>query len=92
MPRAALARSRSYGSPENFVKGSATFLFDGIPDTLALVSEAEAPEGIEVISTGAKSLNDLFPLVYYAVLLSGAIGLLAVGGFGLAGRGPLGRS
>ncbi len=41
--------------------------------------------------TGAKSLNDLFPLVYYAILLSGSIGLLSVGGLGLAGRGPLGR-
>ena len=41
--------------------------------------------------TGAKSLNDLFPLVYYAVLLSGSIGLLSIGGLGLAGRGPLGR-
>ena len=41
--------------------------------------------------TGAKSLNDLFPLVYYAILLSGSIGLLSVGDLGLAGRGPLGR-
>ena len=39
---------------------------------------------------GAQALNDLVPLMYYAVLVLFSVGLLSVGGAGLANRGPLG--
>ncbi len=39
--------------------------------------------------TGALSLNNLFPFIYYAVTLIASVGLIGVGGAGLAGKGPL---
>ena len=40
--------------------------------------------------SGAQSLNDLIPLVYYAAVVMIGVGLIGIGGAGLAGRGPMG--
>ena len=75
------------------VLGGVIFMVLGLILSSTIIDAAVSSGGNTSIGsfTGAKSLNDLFPLVYYAILLSGSIGLLAVGGTGLAGRGPLGR-
>ncbi len=41
--------------------------------------------------SGVQSLNDLVPLVFVAALVFVGIGLMAVGGAGVAGIGPLRR-
>lgn len=41
--------------------------------------------------SGAQAFNDLVPLIYYAVLVVGAVGLIGSGGLGVMGRGPLRR-
>jgi len=41
--------------------------------------------------SGAQSINDLMPLLYYAGLAVSSLGLMGIGGAGVAGRGPLGR-
>ncbi len=41
--------------------------------------------------SGAQSLNDLVPLVFVAAIVMIGVGLMAVGGLGAAGRGPLKR-
>ncbi len=37
---------------------------------------------------GAQSLNDLIPLIYYAVVVMLAVSMMAVGAAGFAGVGP----
>ena len=37
---------------------------------------------------GAQSLNDLIPLIYYAVVVMIAVGLMAAGAGGMFGVGP----
>ena len=39
--------------------------------------------------TGAQSINDLMPLLYYAGLAISSLSLMGIGGAGIAGRGPL---
>ena len=39
--------------------------------------------------SGAQDLNDLVPLVYNAAVVVMGVGLIGLGGAGLAGRGPL---
>jgi hypothetical protein len=41
--------------------------------------------------SGARSINDLVPLVYISAILLLGVALFAIGGAGFAGRGPLGR-
>ena len=41
--------------------------------------------------TGAQAIGDLIPLVYIASILMIGVGLIALGGAGFAGRGPMGR-
>jgi len=41
--------------------------------------------------TGAQSINDLMPLLYYAGLAVSSLSLMGIGGAGVAGKGPLGR-
>jgi len=41
--------------------------------------------------SGAQSINDLMPLLYYAGLAVSSLTLMGIGGAGVAGRGPLGR-
>ena len=38
--------------------------------------------------SGAQALNDLVPLIYNAVIVMIGVGMMAVGGLGMAGRGP----
>lgn len=40
--------------------------------------------------SGAKSLNDLLPLVYYAAVVMLGVGMIGIGTAGFMGRGPLG--
>ena len=40
--------------------------------------------------SGAQSLNDLVPLVYYAAVVMIGVGLIGIGAAGLAGKGPMG--
>jgi hypothetical protein len=40
--------------------------------------------------SGARDLNDLVPLIYYAGIVVISLGLMALGGAGVTGRGPLG--
>ena len=40
--------------------------------------------------SGARSINDLIPLVYISAILLLGVALFAIGGAGFAGRGPLG--
>jgi hypothetical protein len=39
--------------------------------------------------SGAKSINDLIPLVYISAILLLGVALFALGGAGFAGKGPL---
>lgn len=39
--------------------------------------------------SGAKSLNDLVPLVYYAAVVMLGVGMIGIGAAGFAGRGPM---
>lgn len=41
--------------------------------------------------TGAQSLNNLMPLLYYFILIALSVSGMAIGGAGLAGKGPLSR-
>lgn len=41
--------------------------------------------------TGAQAIGDLIPLVYIAAILLIGVGLIAAGGAGYVGRGPMGR-
>jgi hypothetical protein len=38
---------------------------------------------------GAQSLNDLIPLVFMMVILIAGVGLIGLGGAGVAGKGPM---
>lgn len=38
---------------------------------------------------GAKSLNDLVPLVYYTIIVMISVSLIGIGTVGFTGRGPL---
>ena len=40
--------------------------------------------------SGARSINDLIPLVYISAILLLGVALFTLGGLGFAGRGPLG--
>jgi hypothetical protein len=40
--------------------------------------------------SGAQSINDLVPLVYFTVIVMVAVGMIGVGLGGFAGRGPMG--
>jgi hypothetical protein len=42
--------------------------------------------------SGARSINDLIPLVYISAILLLGVGLFALGGAGIAGIGPLKRN
>ncbi len=39
--------------------------------------------------SGTRSINDLIPLVYISAILLLGVGLFALGGAGIVGRGPL---
>jgi hypothetical protein len=39
--------------------------------------------------SGAQSLNDLIPLVFMMVILIAGVGLIGLGGAGVAGKGPM---
>ena len=41
--------------------------------------------------SGAQALNDLVPLIYNAVIVMIGVGMMALGGLGMAGRGPASR-
>ena len=41
--------------------------------------------------SGARDLNDLVPLIYYAGIVVIGLGLMSIGGAGVVGRGPMAR-
>lgn len=41
--------------------------------------------------SGAQALNDLVPLIYNAVIVMIGVGMMAAGGAGMIGRGPMRR-
>tara|TARA_B100000929_G_scaffold192756_1_gene152743 strand:+ start:690 stop:971 length:282 start_codon:yes stop_codon:yes gene_type:complete len=54
-----------------------------------VIATAAAPgAGIGSFS-GASSLNDLVPLVYYAVVVMIGVGMMGLGAAGITGKGPL---
>lgn len=41
--------------------------------------------------SGARDLNDLVPLIYYAGVVVIGLSLMSIGGAGVVGRGPMGN-
>ena len=54
-----------------------------------IVSTAAAPPAGIGSFSGASSMNDLVPTVYYAAIVVSSVGLIGVGLAGAAGLGPL---
>ena len=73
--------------------GGVLFLVFGLILASTIISQgATAGSDAQIGSfSGAQSLNDLVPFIYYTVVIIGGLGAIGAGGAGLAGRGPLAR-
>ena len=72
--------------------GGVLVLVVGLVLSTVILDRADA-SGVDVnigSFAGARALNDLIPLMYYAVLVLFSVGLMSLGGAGLAGKGPMG--
>ena len=72
--------------------GGVLILVIGLVLADVILSTAATSGGGDTIASfsGAKAMNDLIPLVYYASLVTISLGLIGGGAAGVAGRGPLG--
>ncbi len=71
--------------------GGVLFLVFGLILASTIISQgATAGSDVKIGSfSGAQSLNDLVPFIYYTVVIIGGLGAIGAGGAGLAGRGPI---
>ncbi len=70
--------------------GALLFLLLGYAFANPILSFAATSGGLATIGsfTGAQSINDLGPIIYFFMLIVGALGAGGLGVMGLAGRGP----
>ena len=74
------------------IVGVITIVVGLVLETTILSQAATAGSNTNIGSfSGAQALNDLVPLIYNAVVVMIGVGMMAVGGAGLAGRGPASR-
>ena len=71
--------------------GGVLFLVMGLVLSTTILDQAATSGGSANIGSfsGAQSVNDLIPLLYYFGLAVGSMTLIGLGGAGIAGRGPL---
>ena len=73
------------------IVGVITIVVGLVLEVTVLTQAASAGSNANIGSfSGAQALNDLVPLIYNAVIVMIGVGMMAVGGLGFAGRGPLG--
>lgn len=76
----------------SLVGGLLTVVIGLILSTIVNTQAAASGSNAKIGSfAGAQSLNDLVPLVFIAAIVMVGVGLMALGGAGLAGKGPLSR-
>ena len=72
------------------VGGLLTVVIGLILSTIVNSQAATAGSAANIGSfSGAQALNDLVPLVFIAAIVMIGVALMALGGAGLAGRGPI---
>jgi len=71
--------------------GGVIFLVLGLVLEDTIIATATTAGGDAQIGSfsGAQDINDLIPLIYNAGILIAGLGLMFVGGAGIAGRGPM---
>ncbi len=71
------------------VVGVITIVVGLVLETTIITEATTAGSNASIGSfSGAQALNDLVPLIYNAVVVMIGVGMMAVGGAGLAGQGP----
>ncbi len=72
--------------------GGLLFLVMGYAFASPVLSFAATAGALATIGSfvGAQSVNDLGPIIYFFMVILGAMGAMGIGGLGLAGRGPTG--
>ena len=72
------------------IVGGVITLVIGLVLADVIISTAAASGGGSIGSfSGAKSINDLIPLIYFTVIVMVGVGMIGVGIGGFAGRGPM---
>jgi|TARA_B100001750_G_scaffold184845_1_gene153774 hypothetical protein len=83
------------GTQQNIaaIIGGVLTIVVGLVLSTTVLAQAAASGGSTAIGSfaGAQSLNDLVPLVYYAVVVLLGVGMMGLGAAGFAGKGPFGR-
>ncbi len=78
------------GANISLLFGGLLFLLFGYAFANPVLSFAATSGGLATIGsfTGAQAVNDLGPIIYYFMVILGALGAMGLGGLGLAGKGP----
>ena len=72
------------------IVGGVITLVIGLVLADVIISTAATSGGGAIGSfSGAKSINDLVPLIYFTVIVMVGVGMIGVGIGGFAGRGPM---
>ncbi len=83
------------GTQQNIaaIIGGVLTIVVGLVLSSTVLAQAASSGGSASIGSfaGAQALNDLVPLVYYAVVVLIGVGMMGLGAAGLTGRGPMGR-
>ncbi len=90
-PRSVLANQR--GAIDSrimlIVMGVITIVVGVVLADTILAQAASSGSNANIGSfAGAQALNDLVPLIYYAVVVMIAVGMMGLGALGFTGRGP----
>ncbi len=74
------------------IAGVITFVV-GLSLASTVLSQAATAGSAATIGSfsGAQSLNDLTPLLYYAIIIFLGVSMMAVGGAGVSGKGPMSK-
>jgi len=74
------------------IMGVITIVVGLVLEDTILTQAATAGSNANIGSfSGAQSLNDLVPLIYNASVVMLGVGMMALGGAGFVGRGPMAR-
>lgn len=74
------------------IMGVITIVVGLVLEDTILTQAATAGSNANIGSfSGAQSLNDLVPLIYNASVVMLRVGMMALGGVGFVGRGPMAR-
>ena len=73
------------------ILGGVIFLVVGLILSGTVLTQAETSgKDVSIGSfSGARDLNDILPMLYYVMLVTGLIGGVGIGTAGFAGKGPL---